>query len=191
MRGRPPIEMVGRTFGTLTVLRLLPERRYGRRFFECRCTCGRLTAVVGVDLRTGNTKSCGCQRGPASRERILTAKIHPGHKHGAATKGMSPTYQSWANMKQRCMNPAIKCWHHYGGRGIKVCERWRARTGFVNFLADMGERPEGKTLDRRDNEGNYSCGHCAECMANGWPANCRWATRSEQQFNRRRPSAIA
>lgn len=92
------------------------------------------------------------------------------HGHNGAS-GKSPTYNSWDMMRQRCLNPKYTDYRNYGGRGIKVCERWST---FSNFLYDMGERPEGKTLDRKDNNGNYD------------PQNCRWSTRHEQRRNMRR-----
>jgi hypothetical protein len=91
-------------------------------------------------------------------------------RHGQARDGKrTPTYLSWQNMRQRCNNPNVPRWANYGGRGITVCARWNS---FESFLADMGERPEGKTLDRVDNDGNYE------------PGNCRWATSAEQMGNR-------
>jgi len=87
-------------------------------------------------------------------------------KHGYNGTG---TYETWRGMKGRCLNKKRNDYKYYGGRGIKVCERWLE---FKNFLDDMGERPEGKTLDRKDNDGNYE------------PSNCRWATKQEQQLNR-------
>lgn len=112
-------------------------------------------------MRNGNAASCGCARRgrrPASDR----------HGHAAATR--SATYRSWCAMWTRCTNPKTIGWANYGGRGITVCVRWRV---FETFLADMGERPEGTTLDRRDPDGNYE------------PGNCRWATPQEQRANRR------
>lgn len=90
-----------------------------------------------------------------------------GHTSGGHT---SPEYTAWAHLLDRCRNPKNRKYPSYGGRGITVCERWLS---FENFLADMGERPAGKSLDRRDNDGPYS------------KANCRWATRAEQDRNKR------
>jgi hypothetical protein len=114
-----------------------------------------MTEVKSSSIINGNTKSCGCLH----KEVLI--------KHN---KSKSSIHQIWMDMKQRCLNPNNNAYKHYGGRGIKVCERWY---NFENFLADMDERPKGKTLDRIDNNGNYG------------PSNCKWSTPKEQLRNKR------
>lgn len=93
-------------------------------------------------------------------------------------------YWSWRNAKYRTCYPTSKNYHHYGGRGITMCQRWKE--SFYNFLSDLGKRPTKEhSIDRIDNNGGYWCGKCEECINNGQPANCRWATMREQSRNKR------
>lgn len=154
---------IGQKFGRLTVTGDAPRtHKYLRRVFA-KCECGTVKDYQLSNLLNGITKSCGC----ILRD-MVPANLTHGHSCGVGT---SSTYQSWYAMKQRCTNPKHKKWKDYGGRGIMVCDRWL--NSFENFLADMGERPGGRTLDRREVNGNYE------------PNNCRWATPVEQARNRR------
>lgn len=152
----------GQKFGRLSVIRR--DGVMGSQIaWLCRCDCGDERRYRSRSLRSGLTKSCGCYKRDTARERFTTH----GHKSGSR---QSPTYQTWRAMRARCLDANNEKYPTYGGRGIAVCERWG---DFANFLADMGERPEGLTLDRRDNDGPYA------------PDNCRWATGKEQRANQR------
>lgn len=154
-------DLAGQQFGRWTVLGFAEMRRQGARWL-CRCTCGVERAVWAFDLVGGTSQSCGCLRVEACTS------------HGRARRSQPDrTYESWAAMNERCYRSAAANYPRYGGRGIRVCDRWRH--SFENFLADMGTRPPGKTLDRISSDGHYE------------PANCRWATPAEQARNRRRP----
>jgi hypothetical protein len=161
--------MVGKTFSRLTVVARTTTSTDGKAFWLCRCVCGRETCVEGKKLRAGHTRSCGCF---AREEQVRRGREAIRHGH-ARTHSAKPTpeYKTWSSIIGRCTNPIDANYARYGGRGITVCRRWRR---FENFLADMGMRPHaGLSIDRRDNNKGY------------WKSNCRWATRKEQQRNKR------
>lgn len=159
---------VGARFNRWTVIADAPSRA-GMACVTCRCDCGTERTLLAGQLRYGEPKSCGCLLKEHTREMGLANATH-GRAGGRKTKP-APEYKCWQSMLQRCLNPDCKAYRDYGARGIKVCERWLT---FENFLADVGARPSSDySIDRRNNDGHYE------------PDNFRWATRSEQQRNRR------
>lgn len=146
--------------GRWTVSHCVGKSKRGTPIWRCDCECGNSKDVLASNLRAGCSKSCGCLIKEITSKRSKT--------HGERN---SPEYATWQGMKNRCLNQGCDQFHNYGGRGIKVCERW---SSFSNFLSDMGRKPSAKhSIDRLNVDGDYC------------PDNCRWATSKEQQNNRR------
>jgi hypothetical protein len=156
-------DWVGLRFGRLVVTHISHKNAKGVQYFAAKCDCGNTTTASGGNLSSKQVTSCGCYQKQIASERM--------RKYEVLSK-QDRTYTSWLEMKKRCQNKAHKSYADYGGRGITVCDRWQT---FDNFLADMGPRPLGTSIDRIDGTLGY------------FPGNCRWATNSEQAHNRNHP----
>jgi len=164
------IDITGQRYGRLTALAVVGRDANKRTLWRFRCDCGAEKEIDGAHVRYGKIVSCGCYLNSILSE---NAKKHLARFAGSnRSHGMSrtPVYAVWKTMHDRCRNPRNKDYKHYGALGVQVCERWAK---FENFIADMGPRPDGLTLERNDPAGNYE------------PSNCRWATWAEQQRNKR------
>ena len=154
----PLLDLSGQRYGRLTVVQPTDRRSTGSVIFECRCDCGRTSFASGGNLRGGKVRSCGC------------SKVESLYRHGLSRH---PSYHAWHSLVARCTDRDHPQWADYGGRGIRVCDEWSGEFGIVQFVADMGVKPQGTSLDRIDNDGPYS------------KDNCRWATVHQQQSNTR------
>jgi hypothetical protein len=160
-------DLTRRRFGRLKVVAFARVKDY-QSFWRCHCSCGETTVVPAAKLNFGHTKSCGCLQ----REAPMKSKKNLRHGHCKNGK-KSPEYRAWRGMKSRCLDPNVPRFKDWGGRGITICRRWI--DNFEAFFADMGRKPSPKhSLDRIDNDGNYT------------KRNCRWAIKAEQYANRKR-----
>ncbi|KKM85273.1 hypothetical protein LCGC14_1290780 [marine sediment metagenome] len=157
--------MIGKKIGRLLVIREAVRTKGGRRKWLCKCNCGNLVSVMDQHLKNLNTQSCGCLH----RELLSRATVHGYRRRNSK---LTPEYVSWQKAKSRCHNVNDKSYKYYGARGIMMCKEWR--DSFAQFFKDMGQRPEGYSIERIDNEGNYEA------------SNCKWATRKEQNSNQRK-----
>lgn len=160
-----PLDIQGKKFGRLTPVSKvrIPSkyRKNGTAGWVCRCKCGGFIDVLTVSLTKGIVRSCGCL--------VSETTIAKNKARKKPYKTNTPTYISWKSMKARCLNKNATSYEYYGAKGVTICDKWLT---YQNFLNDMGERPDGMTIDRIDAFGNYK------------PSNCKWSTRLEQNQNK-------
>lgn len=158
-------DLTGQRFGRLVAIERAGRSKNRQAMWRCACDCGNLTTVRLDCLKNSNTRSCGCLH-----DEVIA------NKRRTHNKSCTRTFHIWQGMKNRCSNPSYCKYHLYGGKGVKVCDRWLE--SFQNFYDDMGEAPAGMSIDRIDGSGNYE------------PENCRWATSQQQAENTSRAVLI-
>jgi hypothetical protein len=159
-------DITGMRFGRLLAVNYAGPTERGTATWRCLCDCGKIITVQGSHLRSGGTRSCGCVK----QEMLKNGSGHCRHRASPHHNRMRE-YECWVSMRQRCGNRNSKSFAYYGGRGITVCERWHS---FESFLADMGPRPDGYSIERVNNNGDYE------------PSNCKWIPKRDQSRNRRK-----
>lgn len=173
---------IGETFNRLTIVEDMG--RVGNKYYvKCRCECGTIKEFREDSVKSGHIKSCGCYKRDAND---MASKKWEAYRNSPDYQPYKPTqtYITWTSMRSRCYNLRGRGHRKYAGKGIEICEGWMGKNGYTNFLKDMGERPSFYySIDRINGKLHYSCGKCAECINNGWPMNCRWATTEEQSNN--------
>lgn len=166
------VDLTGQKFGRLTATKFVGTNQENRALWECQCKCGNKVVIPSNSLRRGFTRSCGCLRlEVAAINGERTGKLNTTHGHTQSRKA-SPEYNAYTSAKKRTTNLTHPDWPNYGGRGIKFLF-----DSFEEFYNEIGPRPESMSLDRINNDGNYE------------PGNVRWATKREQELNKRRKAA--
>lgn len=157
-------DLAGNHFGRLQVIEYSGSTKSRHALWRCVCECGKETVVLGLNLISGKTTSCGCWNDESRASRCVKHNLYH-----------TTVYRAWGNMIQRCTNENQRCYKHYGGRGITVCAEWKADfQAFYDYVSTLPHFNEkGRSLDRINNDGNYE------------PGNVQWATQSEQNRNKR------